>query len=186
MEGKHRTWKKSLRDRNNRNRSREFENLIGDSHDGRHQNKLSLPPALTFPIFQFFCPTVPRFFNRGSCNRSIIEQRHVKVKEGGAERKKISPTEFLICRGRVTKISSSPKGGQEDGGREGVYGGQQVSAYSRPATIQSFNQQPLPQWWDEQPRKERTSPDGTPIHTVCAVLLYDIERSLISPRKGKK
>lgn len=106
-------------------------------------------------------------------------------RRGGAGRKKISPTEFLICRGRVTKISSSPKGGQEDGGREGVYGEQQVSAYSRPVTIQSFNEQPHPQWLDEQPRKERTSPDGTPIHTVCAVLLYDIERSLISLRKGK-
>ncbi|KAG0637500.1 hypothetical protein HOY80DRAFT_972406 [Tuber brumale] len=56
MEGKHRTWKNGLQDRNNRNGSREVENLIGDSHDGRHQNKLSLPPALPFPIFQFFLP----------------------------------------------------------------------------------------------------------------------------------
>ncbi|KAG0126524.1 hypothetical protein HOY82DRAFT_581010 [Tuber indicum] len=65
MEGKHRTWKNGLQDRNNRNGSREIENLIGDSHDGRHQNKLSLPPALPFPIFRFFCLTVPRFFQSG-------------------------------------------------------------------------------------------------------------------------
>jgi len=96
-------------------------------------------PHSLFLSFKKFALLYHVFFNRGSCNRSIIEQRNVRVKEGGAGREKSHPQ----------NISSSPKGGQEDGIGEGAYRGRQVSACSRPATIQSFNEQPLPQWWDE-------------------------------------
>jgi len=41
-------------------------------------------PHSLFLSFNFFALLYHVFFNRGSCNRSIIEQRNVRVKEGGA------------------------------------------------------------------------------------------------------
>ncbi|CAZ82331.1 unnamed protein product [Tuber melanosporum] len=96
MEGKHRTWKNGLQDRNNRNGSREIENLIGDSHDGRHQNKLSLPPALPFPIFQFFLPYCTTLFSiedrvtdRSSKRRNVVGKG--RTGGGSSGRRKSQP-----------------------------------------------------------------------------------------------